>query len=187
MKRCSVVLLGLFAWAAWAVISTQNSRTAREKIERISEEKMPAGSSVVLTEDEINSYLRYDFASEIPTGVSQPRLRLEPDRVMGAATVDFLKWQVQKGASPGLLLRWLLSGERPVEVVCLYKSANGFGQVDVESVKISGVPISAATVAFLIENLVQPRYPDAVVGRPVPLGFHLKQVRVERSRAVITR
>lgn len=187
MRRGAIALLFLFACLAWAVISPENSHSAQQKLERIAEGKLPAGSSVVLTEDEINSYLHYDFAPQIPAGVTQPRIRLELDRVMGTATVDFLKWQVQKGASPGFLLRWLLSGERPVEVVCRYKSANGSGQVDVESVKISGVPISASAITFLIENLVQPRYPEAVVGRPVPLGYGLKQVRIEHARAVIVK
>ena len=185
--RALLVLFWTALAAAAAPISPESSRSAREKLELIAKEKTRPGTSIILTEDEINSYLRYDYAQEIPAGISQPHIRLEPDRVLGSATVDFLEWQVQKGASPGLLLTWLLRGKRPVEAVCRYTSSNGHGQTDVESVKISGVAISSAAVAFLIENLVRPRYPAAVVGRPAPLGFHLKQVRVERGRAVIVK
>lgn len=182
------IVLGLLVAALAApAISPESSRSAQQKLDRIAEEKMAPGSSVVLTEDEINSFLRYDYAADLPKGISQPRIHLEPDRVLGTATVDFLEWQSQTGASPGPLLWWLLRGKRPVEAVCRYTSSKGYGRADVESVKISGVPISGSAVNFLIENLVTPRYPAAVVGRPTPLGFHLQQVRVEKGRAVVVR
>ena len=187
MIRRAIVLVGLAAALAAPVISPENSRSAQEKLDRIAEGKIRPGASVVLTEDEINSFLRYDYAADLPKGIEEPRVRLEPDRVLGSATVDFLEWQSQTEASPGLLVSWLLRGKRPVEAVCRYTSANGYGRADVESVKISGVPISGSAVNFLIENLVTPRYPEAVVGRPVPLGFHLQQVRVEKGRVVVVR
>ena len=176
---CLAVALGA------PVISLESSRSAKRKLERIAEGKAPSGSSIILAEDEINSYLRYDFADDIPAGISRPHIRLEPDRVSGSAMVDFVEWKAQRGEPPGMLLSWLLRCERRVDVVCHYTSADGYGRVDVESVKISGVPISAGAVTFLIENLVQPRYPAAVVGRPAPLGYNLKQVRIDRGRAVV--
>ena len=180
--------LGLLAAALAApAISPEVSRSAQKKLYRVLDEQMTPGSSLVLTEDEINSLQRYDCAAEVPKGIDQPHLRLEPDRVLGSATVDFLEWRSQTGASPGMLLSWLLRGKRPVEAVCRYTSSKGYGRADVESVKISGVPISGSAVNFLIENLVTPRYPAAVVGRPTPLGFRLEQVRIEKGRAVLVR
>jgi hypothetical protein len=170
-----------------AILSPENSRSAKRKLDRIGDEEMRPGTSIILTEDEINSYLRYDFADQIPAGLSEPHIRLEPDRVIGTATVDFLEWESRNGSSPGPMLAWLLRGKRPVEAVCRYVSSGGYGQADVESVKIGGVVISGPAVTFLIENLVQPRYPEAVVGRRMPLGYHLKQVRIEQGRAVIVK
>lgn len=187
MTRRLPLLCAALACVAAAAITLFNSRSAKEKIGRIAEEKMPAGTTVVLTEDEINSYLRYDYADQLPAGLSDPNFRLEPDRVTGSVTVDFLEWQMQKGAQPGLLLSWLLRGKRRVEAVSRWTSANGKGQADIESVRIGAVPISSSAVTFLIENLVQPRYPDAVVGRPVSLGFHLKQVRIEQGRVMVVK
>ncbi len=140
---------------------------------------------VVLTEGEINSYLRYDYAAELPAGLTQPELRLEPDRVSGSGMVDFLEWQSANGASPGPLLARLLAGRRRVEAVCHFTSAGGYGRTDIESVRIGGVPVASGALTFLIENLVQPRYPAAVVGRSAPLGYNLHQVRIERGRAVL--
>lgn len=175
----------VFCLAFPPALSPESSHSARNKLEIIGEQKMRPGSSLVLTQDEINSFLRYDYAAGIPAGVTEPHLRLEPDRVIGTATVDFVEWQAERGGSPGLLLGWLLRGKRRVEAVCRYTSANGQGQVDVESVTIGGVTLSAGAVDFLIDHVIRPRYPAADVGRPAPLGHSLKQVRVERGRAVV--
>jgi hypothetical protein len=185
MSRLAIAAL---CWAACLgaspAISPEKSHSAKEKLEQIAEGKLKPGMALVLSEDEINSYLRYDYASEIPAGISNPHISLEPDRVRGSAVVDFLEWGNETGTAPGPLLSWMLRGKRPVEAVCHYASSDGYGQVDVESVKIGGVSLSAAAITFLIDNLVTPRFPGAVVGRRAPLGFHLRQVRIEQGRAV---
>jgi hypothetical protein len=167
-----------------AVLSPANSRSAKEKFDGFVAGRVPPGTAVVFTEDEINSYLRYDYASEMPPGLSDPHIRFEPDRVVGDVLVDFVEWRSATGVQPNWLLSWLLRGKRRVDVTARFTSWEGNGQVDLESVEIEGVPISASAVRFLIENVVQPRYPEAVVGRPVPLGYRLKQVRIEPGRAV---
>jgi hypothetical protein len=179
----SYLVVAAVALAAPA-ISPQSSRSAQEKFDRLGNLEAPSGSQISFTQDEINSYLQYDFASEIPAGVSDPFIRLERDRVAGRALVDFNEWQAAKGEQPNPLLAWMLRGQRRVDVVCRYTSANGMGQVDVESVRIGDVSIAPSLVTFLIENVVQPRYPAAVVGRPVPIGHNLRQVRLEPGRAV---
>ncbi|MBI3668047.1 MAG: hypothetical protein HY236_17750 [Acidobacteria bacterium] len=175
----------LIAAPAAPALSLEDSRSAKRKLERVQDRKMTPGERLVLSENEINSYLRYDYADELPAGLSDPLLRLEPDRVTGSGLVDFVEWRAADGSSPGPFLTWLLAGRRRVEAVCRFTSANGYGRTDIEAVRIAGFTISASTVTFLIENLVRPRYAAAVVGRTVALGYNLQQVRVERSRAVL--
>jgi len=98
-----------------------------------------------------------------------------------------VEWKAAQGEEPGMLLAFLLRGKKRVEVVARWRSGAGKGQADIEQVKIGGIPVSAAVVTFLIENVVQPRYPEAVVGRPVELGYGLREIRIERGRAVVAR
>jgi hypothetical protein len=165
-------------------ISPESSRSAQQKLELIEKQQAPSGARIVFSQDEINSYLRYDFAPEIPPGVTDPFIRLEAGRVIGRAMVDFAEWQAANGESPGPLIGWMLRGRRQVEVTCRYTSRDGTGQVEVESVRIGDVPIAPSVVTFLIEHVVQPRYPAAVVGRPAPIGYNLREVRIEPGRAV---
>jgi hypothetical protein len=184
MRRLGAALGLAAALVAAPAISPESSRSAGEKIERLANLEAAPGSHVILTQDEINSYLRYDFASQIPAGITDPDIRLDADRVTGHATVDFAEWQAAKGKSPGMLMGLLLRGQRRIEVVCHYTSANGSGRVDIESVRIANVSVSPAVVNFLMEEVVQPRYPAAVAGRPAPLDYNLRQVKIEPGRAV---
>jgi len=165
-------------------LSPENSRAAEQKFDRITGDKLSSGESLILTEDEINSYLRFDYAASLPPGIAQPGFRLLANRVQGQAVVDFLEWRAKTGSPPGPLLAWLLRGQRRVEAVSRFTSSQGHGQVDIESVRIGGVPIPASAVRYLIENLVTPRYPAVVVGRRFPLAYRLREVRIERGRAV---
>ena len=178
-------MIGWWLCLAAAALSPAQSRAAKEKLDRIEAGKTAPGERVVLTEDEINSYLRYDYASEMPSGLSDPRIRLEPELVLGEVVVDWVEWQSARGEPPGALLALLLRGKRRVEVVGRWRSGAGKGQVDIESVRIGGARVPASLVTFLIENVVQPRYPEAVVGRPVELGYGLEEVRVERERVIL--
>lgn len=178
-------LAALCMYASVAEVSPARSRSAGEKLDRIVAMNLPPRTTIILSEDEINSYLRYDYAPQLPPGISQPRFRLEPESVTGAAVVDFIEWQAAQGSSPGALLRWLLRGKRPVEATCRYTSSDGYGRVDVESARIGGIALSGDAVHFLIEHMVQPRYPAAVVGRREPIGYNLRQVNIGRGRAVL--
>lgn len=178
-------MIGWWLCLAAAALSAAQSRSAKLKLDRISEGKLAPAARVVLTEAEINSYLRYDYAAEMPEGLSDPHLHLEPERVAGDVLVDFAEWKAARGESPGMLLGFLLRGKKRVDIAARWRSGDGAGQADIEEVRIGGVPLSPAVVTFLIENVVEPRYPDAVVGRPVGLGYGLREVRVERGRAVV--
>jgi len=186
MIRAWMAPAGMGLALAAGQLTPEQSRSAGQKLQRIMEQKLAPGASVILSQDELNSYLRYDGASELPPGLSKPQFHLEKDRVRASAWVDFLEWKAATGSSPGPVLSWLLKGKRRVEAVCRYTSADGWGQVDIERVVIGGVPVAGSAVTFLIERMVQPSYPDAVVGRRTKLGYNLRQVRVESGRAVVT-
>jgi hypothetical protein len=77
----------------------------------------------------------------------------------------------------------LLEGERPVSVTARIRSSAGQATVDVQRVEVSGVGIDGRTLDFLIEHILLPLYPNAVVGRPFELGHHIERLDVD-SRAV---
>jgi hypothetical protein len=72
----------------------------------------------------------------------------------------------------------LLDGDRTVSVTAHIHSAGGRATVDIQRVEISGIAVDGRTLDFLIQNILLPLYPDAVVGRPFELGHRIEKVDV---------
>jgi hypothetical protein len=152
--------------------------TAQAKIERIENERVPAGSRVPFTAGELNAYIQHE-APAVTDGVRQPRLELwGPGVAHGTALIDFAKLRSSQGSPPGWLISKLLGGEHPVAVTAHIRSNGGQATVDLERVDISGIAMDGATLDFLIQHFLLPLYPDAVVGRPFPLGHRIERIDV---------
>jgi hypothetical protein len=65
-----------------------------------------------------------------------------------------------------------------VSVTARIRSAGGRATVDLQRVEISGVAIDGRTLDFLVENILLPLYPDAVVGRPFVLGHRIERLEI---------
>ena len=169
-----------------AAVSPETSRAARVKLVRITSEKLGAGESVILTEDEINSLLRYDSELDVPEGVRDLKVSLDNNRGELRARVDMSKMQSRRGGDLGFLVRMLLSGERELRASLHYTSSRGEGRIDLESVEIDGTRISGWILDLLISSYVVPRVPEFEPGRSIPLPHKLRQIRLEPGRAVLT-
>jgi hypothetical protein len=146
---------------------------AKHKLDLIDSDRLSPGSRLNVTLSELNAYA----AGEAPPGVRDPRIRIPaPGQATGSAIIDFLKLRRAQGAQPGWLMAKLLDGERAVSVTARIRSSGGFATVDVDQVNISGVAIDGRTLDFLIQNLLLPLYPDAVVGQPFELGHRIQSV-----------
>ena len=185
-KLAAYALLLAGAGLVAAATSPEASRTARAKLIRVASKQLRAGETVTLTEDEINSFFRYDPELDIPEGVRDLEVTLEDNRCEVRARVDMSKMQSSGGGDPGLLVRMLLSGERVVRATCRYTSGQGEGLVDLESVEIDGTRISGRVLDWLISSYVAPWIPEFEPGKPMPLPHNLREIRLESGRAVLT-
>ena len=149
--------------------------SAKQKFDSIESDRLRAGSRVELSVRELDAYAE----REVPEGVRNPRLQLAATGVAtGTAMMDFGKLRRALGYQTGWLMSKLLDGDRPVSVTARIHSAGGRATVDLERVDISGVAIDGRTLDFLIENILLPLYPNAVVGRPFELGHRIEKLDV---------
>jgi hypothetical protein len=147
--------------------------SARQKVDLIESGRLLPGARVDLNSGELNAFA----AREAPVGVRNPKLVLEgQETVSGTALVDFGKLRRAQGYEPGWLMAKLLDGERPVSASARIRSGNGKVTVDVQKVSISGVEIDGKTLDFIVQNFLLPFYPEAMVGRPVEMGFHIDRL-----------
>ena len=136
---------------------------------------------MVLTPAELNAYARKEVADVAPDGVRNPRLELGPGTATASALIDFGKLRRAQGKSPGLLMSYLLDGERPVTITARIRSSQGTATVDVQQVQISGMTIEGGLLDFLIRNYLMRIYPNAKVGQPFALGHRIERLDVQPS------
>jgi hypothetical protein len=166
----SLLVLAMAAGSAYDLYSS-----ARQKVDSIESGKLPAGARIDLSFAELNAFA----AREAPVGIRDVRLALtQPETVSGTALVDFGKLRRGQGYQPGWLLSKLLDGERPVTATARIRSSGGKVTVDVKQASISGLEIDGGTLDFVIKNFVMPFYPEAMVGQPVEMGFHIDRLQL---------
>ena len=99
--------------------------------------------------------------------------------------VDLSRAQRQNGTPGGILWRFLFSGEREVTANCRYRSADGYGRLDLDSVEIDGTTVPRFIVDWLIASYVNPQMPDFEVGKTVALPKKVREIRTEPGRVVV--
>jgi hypothetical protein len=150
-----VVGLAVVTLAAQTLPLTQRaSDQLQRKITLINENaraKQPLRKRTAVTEAEVNSYLKYGMAGELPTGVTEPYVGIEGGgRLSGRAVVDLN--QVRAERSSG---RWLdplsyLGGKAPVTAVGVLRTSQGTAKLELESTTISGVVVPKMLLQALV-------------------------------------
>jgi hypothetical protein len=143
-----------------AGVSREAAAVSR-KLDLIESGRLRSGSRVDFAPGELNAWLAEEARRYLPGAVSNIRVDLGRNSARGSADVDFVKLrQATTGESAGWIFRNLFSGQRPIMVQAHFVSAHGSARVDVDSVRISGVPIEGRALDFLIRNYVRPTFPD---------------------------
>jgi hypothetical protein len=180
-------LLGVLALSCATLLAESRaaSLAAAQKLERIRSEKLKSGEVVMLSEDELNSYILYDYAEEIPQGVRDLRVTLLKDYGVAEALVDLEKLPAASSSPIAALGARLFRGEHKLHARCRFVSANGQGKVEVEQVELDGQALPDFLVDYLIESTVQPHLPDFQTGKPFPLANNLRQIRLEPANVAV--
>jgi hypothetical protein len=177
------------------VYTRADSTSMRQKVERIVEtertvaqRKAPAGLTTPLTQREVNSYLRYDLAPQVPVGITEPVITiLGEGRLLGEAVVDLdavSRANPPKGFFDPMRL---LTGRLPVRVQGVLVTSRGTGQFTLESATISGVPVPKTVLQTLVSHYSRsPENPDGIgLDDPFALPAAIREIRVEPGRALV--
>jgi hypothetical protein len=196
MSRLATLALALFSAglllcaasprgsAAGAEISAEAAASASRKLDGILHD--PPSSSqpktTRFTEQEVNSYLRYDMASEYPAGLSKVTLSFVPGSISGSSDVDFDKLKSASSAAGQLgMLSYLLHGVHTITCQGAFSAANGVGRFDLGAVSIDGLAVPRALVDFLVDAYLKPRFPGLNLDQPFHLPDSIEAVQVEQG------
>jgi hypothetical protein len=171
--------------------SRKDAATLKQKVATINahaERPTKTGQRIMVTENEVNSYLVYDAQSQLPTGVVEPSVTiLGPGRLSGRAVVDLDA--VRKAKNPTSLLDPMnyLMGRLPVTATGVLKTGNGIGHFALESASVGGVPIPKLILQEIVSYYSRTAdNPSGVsLDDPFALPARIREIQVERGQAII--
>jgi hypothetical protein len=172
-------------------LSWAEADSLTRKIASIEKRKAPPAGraarseTVLVTEGELNSYLNLSVASDLPPGLSDVQVRLESGRVHARGEVDLER---VRSSQAGSNVQWrplaFLGGSVPIELSGRLSSADGFGTVQIEEVRLASLPVPISVLDQLVSASTRTASdPDGFdIQSPFRLPYSLRRVRVEPGR-----
>lgn len=155
--------------------------SARRKADLIENDQAKPGSVIAFSGAEANAYAREEARREVGEALRNAKVWFSQGKASGSATLDFVKLQTARGRPPGLLLRWMLQGDKEVQVSVKIEARDGKAKIDIDEVYLDGVGIPKGAVDLLIEYYLLPRFPDAKIGEWFDLRHRIERITVAPS------
>jgi hypothetical protein len=142
----------------------------------------------LVTQNEVNAYLLFDAADQIPAGVVQPEINiLGGGRVMARAVVDLDAVRRQKTQRSLLDPMNFATGRVAVTATGVLRAVGGVGRVDFESAAIGVLPVPKLILQEIVSYYSRsPERPGGIgLDDPFSLPAAIREIQVETGRAVI--
>ena len=171
--------------------SKRESDLLKQKVALINaqaEKPTKQGRRTIVTEGEVNSYLRFDAGRQIPAGVVEPSVTIVgAGRLSGRAVVDLDAVRKAKNATSILDPMSYLTGRLPVTATGTLKTSNGTGQFLLETAAVAGVPIPKLVLQEIVSYYSRTSSSPSGLGLddPFALPSKIREIQVERGQAII--
>ena len=189
---CAISLAAGAHLSAQGVVSKQDATRFQVKLAQIEKTaatppKGTAARTTQVTENEVNSYLRFLAGSQVPVGIVEPMLHAAGNgRVTGRAIVDLdaVRTQKQRGWTDPL---GYLTGRLPVTAAGTLTTKEGVGRFVLETAEISGVTIPKSLLQELVSYYSRtPEMPAGInMDEPFALPAAIREIRIGQGSAAI--
>jgi hypothetical protein len=191
MQPMAVVATALLLGASIGDVSREQAQAFQQKLQRIREfgqQKSDKPRETPITQDEVNSYLKFSAGDQIPVGVTEPAIVIQNEgRLSGRAVVDLDVIRRQKGSGSWFDPTSYLTGSLPVTATGVLRTDNGRGQFTLERAAVSGIPIPKSFLQEIVSYYSRSDdYPTGVnIDDPFALPAEIRRIDVVPARAVI--
>jgi hypothetical protein len=191
MQPMAVVATALLLGASIGDVSREQAQAFQQKLQRIREfgqQKSDKPRETPITQDEVNSYLKFSAGDQIPVGVTEPAIVIQNEgRLSGRAVVDLDVIRRQKGSGSWFDPTSYLTGSLPVTATGVLRTDNGRGQFTLERAAVSGIPIPKSFLQEIVSYYSRSDdYPTGVnIDDPFALPAEIRRIDVAPARAVI--
>ena len=193
MHTIALLAAGLLVGAAaLADVSREQAQVFQQKLVRIQSNgqvQSPKPRETPITQDEVNSYLRFSAGSQIPVGVTEPWIVIEGEggRLSGRAVVDLDAIRRQRSSGSWFDPTSYLTGTLPVTAVGVLRTNDGRGQFTLERATVGGVPIPKSFLQEIVSYYSKSDdFPNGInIDDPFNLPAEIRRIDVAPARAVI--
>lgn len=145
--------------------------------------------AVVITDNEVNSFIKYDRPPFLPPSVRDINIHFKPEGIHGGANVNFdqLNPTGQLGDQLGArLLASIFQGTQHVTALGVVDSENGTGTLTLKNVKIGSTALSDWLVNWFIKTYIQSEY-KVDLSKPFLLPDHVTHIEFAPGKAIFVR
>ncbi len=147
----------------------------------------PEARFTLLLEPEINAFLRFQGASQLPTGITTPTIQIGDAELVSAEAIidlDLIRQQRTRG--------WLdplqyLAGRLRVTASGTVRSGGGVAQLDIQSVTVADISVPVQVLYELVRYFTRTLdHPDGTrLDAPIPLPYRITELQLSPGQAVI--
>lgn len=176
--------------AAAAEVSKEQAAAFQKKLVRIvqhGESKSDKTQQTILTEGEVNSYLRFSAGDQLPAGVTDPSVAIQGQgRLSGRAVVD-LDVLRKKGSGGWLDPTSYLTGRLPLTASGVLRTQDGIGRFELSSAEVAGIPIPKTFLQEIVSYYTRSadRPTGISIDQPFELPADIRRIDVGQGRAVV--
>ena len=147
----------------------------------------PEARLTPLLESEINAFLRFQGASQLPTGITEPTIRIGDAALVSAEAIVDLEVIRQQRARGWLDPLQYLTGRLQITASGTVRSGGGVAQVDIQSVTVAGIPVPVQVLQELVRHFTRiPDHPDGTsLDEPIPLPYRITELQLSPGQAII--
>jgi len=176
----------MMLWAPVLTAGDAYCRSALAKLHSLELGEVKAGSVVMFSVQEINSWAYYMIPGIVPEGIRNEKVTLGNDTGTAYALMDFLKMRHAEGKATNWVMARMIEGERPVRISIHVQSGGGQCVVDLTRVEISGAVATGSVLDFLVKTFFMPLYPTAKIGQKFEIGYNIDRIDLRPAGVRVT-
>ncbi len=166
-------------------VSRRTAEVLQKKIDHIKKnhaeaDPRHADNEVVVTEQELESYVLFSLRDQIPIQMDSFKVQLTPGAVGADTQLTFTSNSTGNpmvdafvGGTHNLFVKGKLTGE------------SSRGKFDLQEIKVDGIPVPKILIQALFDKYVKPRYPDADLKEPFDLPWSIRSIDIQTGKAKI--
>lgn len=165
-------------------VDEEAALSAVRKFQKIAAGEYRSGASVVVTQDEMNAFLRIHAAGAVPEGIRNLELEFRHGGAVIKALVD-LERAGESSEDLPVLMRLLLRGERNIAVDVDYAVSDGHAVTKVLSLTIDEAQISGAVMEWFLDSFAPAELRPYLTGEQAIRQEGVREAALEPGRAVV--